>query len=77
MTKVRDLHIEEEILPLLDFTHNDFSKKVLISLLKESLHSIEDILFRQNILKGFISNNYILKGFSYAYVDLLEVYDFL
>ena len=77
MTNVRDLHIEEEILPLLDFTHNDFSKKALISILKESLDSVDDIVYRQDILKGLILNNGILKDFSYSKVDLLEVYDFL
>jgi DNA mismatch repair protein MutS len=77
MTNIRDLHIEEEVLPLLDFTHNDFSKKVLVSLVKESLDSVDDILYRQDILKGLISNNAILKDFSYSKVDLLEVYDFL
>jgi DNA mismatch repair protein MutS len=77
MTNIQDLHIEEEIMSLFNFTHNDFSKKVLISILKEPLSSQDDILFRQNILKEFIANNDILKGYSYYRIDLLELHDFL
>lgn len=77
MINVTDLHIEDEILPLLDFTHNDFSKKVLIDIVAKPLGSVEDILLRQDILKGFIANSNILRDYSYSRVDFLEVHDFL
>jgi DNA mismatch repair protein MutS len=77
MTNVSDLHIQQEILPLFDFTLNDFSKTKLIDLLSETLSSTEEILVRQNILKGFIKNLAIFENYSYSRVDLFEVYTFL
>src|SRR4051812_35039766 len=77
MTNVLDLHIEEQIAPLFDFTHNDFSKNTLVSILKEPLNSIDEILFRQDLLKGFIVNHEILKEYSYSRFELLEVHDFI
>src|ERR1700730_17377383 len=77
MTDVKDLHIEKEILPLFDFTQNDFSKKVLFTILNTPLNSINDIHVIQDILKGFIENNEILKEFSYSRGDLMDVHEFL
>jgi DNA mismatch repair protein MutS len=77
MTNIADLRIQQEILPLFDFTHNDFSKELLIGLLSEPLSSIDEILLRQEILKGFIDNLGYLKDYSYSRVDLFEVYTFL
>lgn len=77
MTNRNDLNILQEILPLFDFTHNDFSKETLISIIKEPLSSTEEILKRQEILKGFIINVDFLKDYSYSPMDLFEVYTFL
>ena len=77
MTNISDLHIHQEILPLFDFTLNDFSKETLVALLHEPLSSIEEILLRQEILKGFIANLAILKNYSYSRIDLYEVHTFL
>jgi DNA mismatch repair protein MutS len=77
MTNISDLHIQKEILPLFDFTFNDFSKEKLISILNESLSSTDEILLRQETLKGFITNFQTLKDYSYSRVDLFEVYFFL
>ncbi|MEO5998709.1 MAG: AAA family ATPase [Chitinophagaceae bacterium] len=77
MMNVQDLHLEKEILPLLDFTYNDFSREVIISMLKEPLHSIDDILFRQEILKGFVTNHKIIKGYSYYRTDMVESFGFI
>jgi DNA mismatch repair protein MutS len=77
MTNIGDLHIQQEILPLFDFTHNDFSKETLIGLLSEPLSSTEEILLRQDILKGFVGNLASFENYSYSRVDLFEVYAFL
>lgn len=77
MINVKDLHIEKELLPLLDFTKNDFSKTILLDILNQPLNSLEEILFRQKLLQGFIANYDILKNFSYSRIDLLEVFAFL
>ena len=77
MFKINDLRIEDDLLPILDYTRNDFSKNVLIGLLQEPLTSIEAILDRQEVLKGFISQNHVLKNFAYSRYDLMEVHDYL
>jgi DNA mismatch repair protein MutS len=77
MTNIVDLHIPQEILPLFDFTHNDFSKEIVINLLRAPLHSKDEILSRQEILKGFIANLNYFKEYSYSRTDLFEVYTFL
>jgi DNA mismatch repair protein MutS len=77
MFKINDLRIEEDLLPILDYTRNDFSKNVLNGLLKEPLSSIEAIIDRQQVLKGFISQHHVLKNFAYSRYDLMEVHDYL
>lgn len=77
MSNIIDLHIQEEILPLFDFTLNDFSKETLIGILKKLLPSTEEILLRQEIFKGFIANINIFRDYSYSRVDFIEVYSFL
>lgn len=77
MTGIDDLHIQDEVLPLFDYTHNNFSKDVLIEILKEQLPSKQEIMLRQATLKGFIDCSNCLKDYSYSRVDLMEVYQFL
>lgn len=77
MINIKDLHIEKELLPLLNFTKNDFSKNILLDILNQPLNSLEEIFFRQTLLQGFIANYDVLKNFSYSRVDLLEVFAFL
>ncbi len=77
MIQIKDLQIEKEILTLLDFTHNGYAKKILSNMLENPLQSVDEIILRQNIIKGFIANNHILKGFSYTRTDLYEVNRFL
>ena len=66
MTNAQDLHIEEEIRPLFDFTYNINSGKEVSDILSKTLSSKEEILFRQQLLKGFIANWEILKAYSLA-----------
>ena len=77
MINTQDLHIEDEIRPLFDFTYNDFSGKEVKDILTTPLGSKEAILMRQQLLKGFAANHQILKDYSYYRFNLAEVYEFL
>lgn len=77
MFNIRDLHIEKELLPLIDFTSNEFSRNALLELLKQPLDSVDEIFQRQIIIKGFIANNEILKNYSYSRRELMEILSFL
>lgn len=77
MINIHDLHIEDEIRPLFDFTKNNYSGKEVEDILTKIPGSKEEILFRQQLLKGFLANREIFKDYSYYRFDLSEVYDFL
>jgi len=77
MTNVRDRHIEEEIVPLFNFTYNDHAKEIVRQILTHPLSSKGEIDNRQQLLKGFIANHNIISNYSYSRLDLLEVYAFL
>ena len=77
MINTQDLHIEDEIRPLFDFTYNSYSGDEVKDILTKTLHSKEEILLRQQLLKGFLANREILKDYSYYRFNLSEVYDFL
>jgi DNA mismatch repair protein MutS len=76
MTNTNDLHIEEEILPLFDFTYNINSGREILDILKKPLGSKSAILLRQHVLKGFIANREIFKEYSFSRFNLSDVYDF-
>ena len=76
MINAEDLNIDEEIRPLFDFTYNEYSGKEVKNILSKTLHSREEILFRQQLLQGFIANREILKTYSYSRFSLLEIHDF-
>jgi DNA mismatch repair protein MutS len=77
MINVADLHIEDEIIPLFDFTFNLYSGQAVREIITEPLASREEILSRQNILKGFISNKEVFKEYSFSRFNLSEIYDFI
>ena len=76
MINASDLHIEDEILLLFDFTFNLNSGKAVRDLITQPLPSKEAILSRQHILKGFIGSQEILKDYSFSRFNLSEIYDF-
>ena len=76
MNHVKDLNIDTEIKPLFDFTHNLNSGEAVATILSSKLDTIEDILFRQRLLKGFIENWKIIKDYSFYRYNLSEVQDF-
>lgn len=77
MNNIKDLNIEKEILPIFNYSLNNFSKNKILEILKNPLHSVNDIVNRQNILKGFSKNEAILKDYSYSVLYVNEVYFFL
>ena len=77
MTNIKDLNLEDEIVPLFNYTYNDFSKEFLIHILTHPLSSKDEIINRQLVLKSFIANHNILSNYSYSRLDLLEVHAFL
>lgn len=77
MLNVQDLHIEEEIKPLFDFTFNIYSGNEVKDILSKPLSSKEEILQRQQLLKGFLANREVLKDYSFYRFNLSETYDFL
>ena len=76
MINTSDLHIDEEIMPLFDFTFNFHSGQAVRDLLNQPLPSKAAILQRQELLKGFIFNRALLKDYSFSRFNLTEIYDF-
>src|SRR5882724_5360356 len=76
MTNISDLHIEDEILPLFDFTYNIFSGQAVCEIITKPLGSKSAILFRQHVLKGFIGNREIFKEYSFSRFNLSDIYNF-
>jgi hypothetical protein len=62
---VNDLRIAEEIRPIFDSTHNDYSAQALTDLLAKPLSTKKEIWHRQDILKGFIANKDVWKDYSF------------
>jgi DNA mismatch repair protein MutS len=77
MINVQDLHIEQEIKPIFDFTFNIHSANEVKDILSKPLGSKEEILQRQQLLKGFLANREVLKDYSFYRFNLSEIYDFL
>jgi len=76
MTNINDLHIEDEILPLFDFTYNLYSGQEVRAIFTEPPGSKSAILYRQHVLKGFIGNREIVKEYSFSRFNLSDVYNF-
>lgn len=76
MNYVEDLNIENEIIPLFDYSRNKYAKQVLINLFQNRPTSIEDIYDRQSIISGIKNNWDKIERASYYKVDFEEVYQF-
>ncbi len=76
MTNTGDLNIEDEILPLFDFTFNYYSGQAVRELIMVPLSSKSEIIYRQNVLKGYGANREIVKDYSFSRFNLSEIYDF-
>lgn len=77
MYNTGDLHIEEEILPLFDFTYNRFSGEIVRQILTTPGQTKTEILYRQQILQGFTGNHPIWKDYSYSRFNLSDIHSFL
>tara|TARA_R110000868_G_scaffold163800_1_gene396131 strand:- start:10436 stop:11698 length:1263 start_codon:yes stop_codon:yes gene_type:complete len=77
MNNIQDLNIKDEVLPIFDYSLNMFAKAKILEILHTPLNSVEDILYRQNILRAFAKNNNVLKKYSYTVLYLNEVHFFL
>lgn len=77
MNATKDLNTQTELLPLFDYTLNDFSRNILLGILNKPIGSKDEIIIQQDIIKGFINNDAVLSDYSYYRTDFLEVYHFL
>lgn len=77
MNIIKDLNLQTDILPLFDYTLNDFAKETLYQIFQEPLSAVADIEKRQEIFKGFIANAEIFTNYSYSRLDFHEVYKLL
>ncbi len=76
MININDLHIEEEILPLFDYTYNLNTARELRDILLVPLAAESDILFRQQVLQGFMKHRELLKDYSYSRFNLSDVHSY-
>jgi DNA mismatch repair protein MutS len=76
MLNISDLHIEEEIIPLFDFTYNPNSGQELRNILTVPVGNKPEILFRQQVLKGFIGNREVFQNYSYSQFNLSDLYQY-
>lgn len=74
--QTKDLNIIE-IANLFNFTQNDDAKAVLNNLISLQLKTKEEVIVRQDILKGFLQNIGIFRDYSYSRIDYREVYLFM
>jgi DNA mismatch repair protein MutS len=77
MINLRDVHFNEEILPLFDTTQNLFSSRALRQWFQDIPASSEEVMLRQNILKGFVQNTRLQNPFSYSKTEFNGVYAYL
>ena len=77
MIHISDIHPSEEIIPLFDSTQNLFSSQALRQWFLDKPGSLEELLERQDILKGFIKNTQLLKPFTYSKTEFNEVYGYI
>jgi len=75
--QVQDLKISTDILNLFDFTQNEDAKAMLHRLISTSLTNKNEVIERQEILKGFLENIEIFHSYTYSRIDYREVFTFL
>lgn len=74
---IKDLAIENDILPLFNVSNNQMTEGIIKNILRSPLSSPEAIIERQEILKGFIANYDMLKTYNYSRSELMEVSAFI
>jgi DNA mismatch repair protein MutS len=77
MVNVYDLHFTKEILPLFDYLYNEHSREMLGRLMAEMPGSVEDIHYRQNILKSLLQHDHLFVPIFYSKVEFNQVYGYI
>jgi len=77
MKNIGDLHFQKEILPLLDFCCNEFSRDVLTQLLSEVPDTLGEVLIRQQIIKALMGHERLYRPFSYSRSEFNEVHTYV
>jgi len=77
MVNVYDLHFTKEILPLFDYLYNEYSRDTLVQALTEMPGSVEDIYYRQDILKALLQHEHLYVPISYSKVEFNQVYSYI
>ena len=77
MVNVYDLHFKKEILPLFDYLYNEHSRDALVQVLTEMPESVEDIYYRQDILKALLRHEHLYVPISYSKVEFNQVYSYI
>lgn len=77
MNNTQDLLIQNDILPLFDYTLNADSKSVLADILQKPLSSIAEIKVRQSIIQQIINCKPLWDEYSYSKIEYTDTYKFL
>ena len=77
MLKIYDLSLENDILPLFNYTNSGEAESILKQIINRQLGSVDEIYERQQIIQAFILNWSVLESFSYQRLDYREVKSFL
>jgi len=77
MLHIEDLRIDEDVLPLLDYTHAPGAKSALRALLHDVPPTVELVVEKQAVFRGFWAHWAVLADFSYQKTHLYEVHAFL
>ncbi|OUJ70157.1 MutS-related protein [Hymenobacter crusticola] len=77
MVRVEDLRVSTDVLSLVNFTYNSEAERALLAFLQKVPSSVDEVLERQAIIKGFLANWNVLADFSYQKIQYMEVHSFL
>lgn len=77
MVRVDDLRVTTDVLSLFNFTHNAEAERALLAFLQKVPSSLDVVLERQAVIKGFLANWSVVANFSYQKIQYLEVHSFL
>lgn len=74
---VKDLNLDEDIIPLFNYTNNEYAEAALRNMLKPVTMSQAAVVERQAICRGLMQQWDVLVHFSYPVLYLKETYRFL
>ncbi|MDV6168108.1 hypothetical protein R1T16_06700 [Flavobacterium sp. DG1-102-2] len=70
--EIKDLSISRDIVTFFDYTQNDDARECLKRMMLTPLASQQEVIERQNILKGFLANIEMFANYSYSRIDFRE-----